>query len=34
MSREIVTTRSVTQSAEGHKGGLWTTVVALGVFVF
>ena len=34
MSRQIVRTRSVTQSAEGHKNGLWTTVVALGVFVF
>lgn len=34
MSRQIVRTRSVTQSAEGNKNGLWTTVVALGVFVF
>lgn len=34
MSGQIVHTRSVTQSAEGHKLGLWTTVVALGVFVF
>lgn len=34
MSGQIVRTRSVTQSAEGHKLGLWTTVVALGVFIF
>ena len=34
MSGQIVRTRSVTQSAEGHKLGLWTTVVAIGVFVF
>ena len=33
MSGQIVRTRSVTQSAEGHKLGLWTTVVAIGVFV-
>jgi arginine decarboxylase len=34
MSGKIVHTTSVTQSAEGHKDGLWTTVVALAVFVF
>jgi arginine decarboxylase len=33
MSGQIVRTRSVTQSAEGHKAGLWTTVVAIGVFI-
>jgi arginine decarboxylase len=33
MSGQIVRTRSVTQSAEGHKLGLWTTVVALGIFI-
>jgi len=27
-------TRSVVQSAEGDKNGRWTTVVALGVFIF
>jgi arginine decarboxylase len=30
---EIVTTRNVTQSAFGHKDGLWTTVVAAAVFL-
>jgi arginine decarboxylase len=34
MSRQIVRTRSVVQSAEGDKNGKWTTVVALGVFIF
>lgn len=34
MSGQIVRTRSIVQSAEGHKHGLWTTVVALGVFIF
>jgi len=34
MSRQIVRTRSVVQSAEGDKNGRWTTVVALGVFIF
>jgi arginine decarboxylase len=33
MSGRIVNTRSVTQSAQGHKGGLWTTVVAAAVLV-
>ena len=30
----ILRTRHVVQSAEGHKSGLWSTVVALGVFIF
>jgi len=34
MSRQIVRTRSVVQSAEGDKNARWTTVVALGVFIF
>ena len=34
MSRQIVKTRSVVQSAEGDKNGRWSTVVALGVFIF
>jgi arginine decarboxylase len=33
MSGEIVRTFNVTQSAIGDKNGLWTTVVAAGVFV-
>ena len=33
MAGKIVKTRSVTQSAEGHKQGLWTTVIAAAVFV-
>ncbi|MFB3896221.1 MAG: pyruvoyl-dependent arginine decarboxylase [bacterium] len=33
MSRKIVHTRNVTQSAEGHKDGLWTTVVAVAVLL-
>jgi arginine decarboxylase len=32
MSSKIVKTRNVTQSAEGDKHGLWTTVVAALVF--
>jgi arginine decarboxylase len=34
MSGRIVESRSVVQSAEGHKDGLWTTVLAACVFVF
>ncbi len=35
MSGQIVHSRSIVQSAQGHKSGrVWTTVVALGVFVF
>ncbi len=30
----ILRTRHVVQSAEGNKAGLWSTVVALGVFIF
>jgi arginine decarboxylase len=33
MSGKIVLTRSIVQTAEGHKHGLWTTVVAAAVFV-
>lgn len=33
-SSKIIKTRSVVQSAEGHKDGQWTTVVSLGVFIF
>jgi arginine decarboxylase len=34
LSGKFVRTSSITQTAEGHKDGLWTTVVALAVFVF
>jgi arginine decarboxylase len=34
MSGKIVTTRNITQSAEGHKDGLWTTVIACAVYDF
>jgi len=33
ISGEIVVTRNVTQTAIGHKDGLWTTAVAAAVFV-
>lgn len=33
MSRQIVRTQSVAQTAEGDKDGLWTTVVAAAVFM-
>lgn len=33
MSGRIVNTRSITQTAEGNKKGLWTTVVAAAVFI-
>jgi arginine decarboxylase len=33
ISGEIVATRNVTQTAIGHKEGLWTTVVASAVFI-
>jgi arginine decarboxylase len=33
ISNKIVTTRNITQTAIGHKAGLWTTVIALAVFV-
>ena len=34
MAKEMLKTRNVVQSAEGHNKGLWSTVVALGVFIF
>jgi arginine decarboxylase len=33
LSDHIVTARNVTQSAVGHKDGLWTTVIAAAIFV-
>lgn len=33
MSGKIIRSTNITQSAEGNKDGLWTTVVALAVFV-
>ncbi len=33
MSGRIVNTRSITQSAQGHKDGLWTTVLAAAVLI-
>ncbi len=33
MSGKIVRSSNVTQSAEGDKNGLWTTVIACGVFL-
>lgn len=33
-SGKIVKTTNITQSAEGHKDGLWTSVIAAAVFVF
>ena len=33
MSQKIVHTRNVTQSAEGHKDGLWTTVIAVAILL-
>ena len=33
ISGEIVRTRNVTQTAVGHKDGLWTTVVAAAIFI-
>jgi len=32
-SGEIIKTFNITQSAEGHKDGLWTSVVAAAVFI-
>ncbi len=34
MSGKIVKTRAVVQTAEGHKKGLWTSVVAAAVMIF
>jgi arginine decarboxylase len=33
MSGKIVRSFNVTQSAEGDKNGLWTTVIACGIFL-
>jgi arginine decarboxylase len=33
MSRQIVRTQSIAQTAEGDKNGLWTTVIAAAVFM-
>lgn len=33
ISGHVVRTRNITQTAKGHKDGLWTTVVAVGVFL-
>ena len=33
MSDKIVRTTNITQSAEGNKDGLWTTVIAVAIFV-
>jgi hypothetical protein len=34
MSGQIVHSRAVVQSSEGHKHGLWTTVVAAAILLF
>lgn len=34
MEKSVLKTRNVVQSAEGHATGKWSTVVALGVFIF
>ncbi len=33
LSGKIITTRNTTQSAEGNKNGLWTSVIAAAVFI-
>ncbi|MBN1157497.1 arginine decarboxylase, pyruvoyl-dependent [Candidatus Woesearchaeota archaeon] len=33
LSGKIVNTRNITQSAEGNKNGLWTSVIAAAVFI-
>ena len=33
MSGKIVSTSNITQTAEGNKNGLWTTVIAAAIFV-
>jgi arginine decarboxylase len=33
MGGQIVKTTEITQTAEGHKDGIWTTVLALAVFI-
>jgi arginine decarboxylase len=34
LEKEILKTRNIVQSAEGHPKGLWSTVIACGVFIF
>ena len=34
LQKDFLKTRNVVQSAEGHRKGQWSTVVALGVFIF
>jgi len=34
LEKTILKTRNIVQSAEGHPKGLWSTVIAVGVFVF
>ena len=34
LEKTILKTRNIVQSAEGHAKGLWSTVIACGVFVF
>src|SRR6476660_79790 len=34
MEKTILKTRNVAQSAEGHPKGLWSMVIALGIFIF
>ena len=34
LQKDFLKTRNVVQSAEGHRKGAWSTVVALGVFIF
>ena len=34
LDKTILKTRNIVQSAEGHAKGLWSTVIACGVFVF
>jgi arginine decarboxylase len=33
MSEKIVRTTNITQSAQGNKDGLWTTVIAVAIFI-
>jgi arginine decarboxylase len=34
LEKEILKTRNIVQSAEGHPKGQWSTVIACGVFIF
>jgi arginine decarboxylase len=34
LEKTILKTRNIVQSAEGHTKGLWSTVIACGVFIF